>query len=364
MANILSIISVCGKTGGTTVKLKKLVEESRHNHYVYFALTDAQTIKDYPENKKWFESSQVGVYEGFYGRNMFKHALEVNQLIKKQKIDIVHFYFNFENTFAPILKLLNPKVILIRSVVGYDEPLSAFRSLVLKMVLKPVDQFIFVSNYIKNLYEHDYPVLKQKKSSVIYNAAIHISDTISDVSSRKNLVSLSGLCKRKNLSVLINAIGLVVNKHKIQCKLFILGDGPSRSELEVLIQKLDIGNNVILLGYSTDVTEYLNQCSIYVHPADTEGFGIAITEAMYMKCPTIVSNAGALPELTEEGVNGFIVDPYDAEEWALKILTLLENEDMRIKMGNASHDRALKLFPMESFINNHDSVYDNVMVKI
>ncbi|SEA25966.1 Glycosyltransferase involved in cell wall bisynthesis [Flavobacterium gillisiae] len=360
MANVLSVISVCGKTGGTTVKLKKLVEESRHNHSVYFALSDSQIVKDFPENKKWFESTNVKVYEGFYGKNIFRYALAINKVIKEQNIDIVHFYFNFENTFAPILKLLNPKVVLIRSVVGYDEPLSILRSLVLKMVLKPVDRIIYVSNYIKKLYEHDYPVLKEKNSEVIYNSAIHISDKISDVASRKSLVSVSGLCKRKNLAVLVNAIGKVVHDHKIDCKLYILGDGPSRSELEVLIQKLKIEENVILLGYSTAVTEYLNKCSIYVHPADTEGFGIAITEAMYMKCPTIVSNAGALPELTEEGVNGFIVDPYNADQWASKIVHLLENEEVRIKMGNASHERALKLFPMESFINNHDALYEKV----
>lgn len=363
MANILSIISVCDRKGGTTVKLKKLVEESAHAHFVYFSIYDQEVAKEYPINRKWFESTKVKVFEGFYGRNIIKHSLEIKKIIKNNNIDIVHFYFNFENTFAPILKILCPKIILIRSIVGYDEPLSKFRSFVLKEVIKPIDHFVHISSYIKNLYEKDYPLIATKQSSIIYNSAIHINDEIISPEKRKYLVSISGLCKRKNLAVLIKAVGIVVKVHKTDCKLFILGDGPSRNEIEKLILELDISENVTLLGYSTKVSEYLNKCSIYVHPANTEGFGIAVAESMYMKCPSIVSNAGALPELIEDGVTGFVVDPYESEEWASKILYLINNKELGIKMGNAAHKRACTIFSQNLFIQNHDFLYDKLLSK-
>lgn len=362
MANILSVISVCGKTGGTTVKLKKLVEESSHNHFVYFALYDKNSIKEFPQNKIWFgESSKIKIHEGFYGRNFIRHSLELFRIAKMNNIDIIHFYFNFENTFAPILKILYPKAVLIRSIVGYDEPLSFIRSFILKQVLKPVDNIIHISHYIKNLYEDNFPLLKNKNNNIIYNTGIYVSENTSHPSNRKDLVSISGLCARKNLAVLIKAMEIVVFKHKINCKLFILGDGPSRDELETLIKKLNLGKHVILVGYSTDTISYLNNCKIYVHPADTEGFGIAVTEAMYMKCPTIVSNAGALPELVVNGLTGYIVDPYNPEEWSTKIIELFKNDELCIKMANESYKRACEVFPLSGFVNNHDVLYNKVL---
>ncbi|WP_338868976.1 glycosyltransferase family 4 protein [Spirosoma sp. SC4-14] len=362
MANILSVISVCGKAGGTTVKLKKLIEESRHNHSVYFALYDKEAIKDYPKNKIWFKGeSNVKVFEGFYGRNFIRHAFKVYEIAKENNIDVIHFYFNFENTFAPILKVLYPKAILVRSIVGFDEPLSKARSYLLGQVLKPIDQMIHISKYIKNLYETDYPILKDKKNTIIYNTGIHVTENISEPDYRQKLVSISGLCARKNLAVLIKAMKIVVIDNKIDCKLYILGDGPSRKELEALIGDLNLANNVILVGYSTDVTTYLNDCKIYVHPANTEGFGIAVTEAMYMKCPSIVSNAGALPELVVDGVTGYVVDPYDEKQWSLKIIELLQNKQLCNQMAYEAHDRALNTFPLSGFVNNHDLLYDKLV---
>ncbi|WP_159476919.1 glycosyltransferase family 4 protein [Dyadobacter sp. 3J3] len=356
MAKILSVISVCGKTGGTTIKLKKLVEESIHDHYVYFALYDKDIIKDYPENKKWFASDKVKVFEGFYGRNFIQYSMDIIKIAKENQIDVIHFYFNFENTFAPLVKLFYPKATLIRSIVGYDEPLSKARSFVLNQVLKPVDHVIFISNYIKKLYINDYKSLEKKPSTIIYNAGIQVTDNISNPVDRTDLVSVSGLCQRKNLGVLVKAMEQVVDKFPDQ-KLYIVGDGPSRKEIETLIEELDLKNNVILVGYSTKITEYLNKCKIYVHPADTEGFGIAVTEAMYMKSPAIVSNAGALPELVSQDKTGLIVDPYDPNEWAQQIIFLLEHEDIRLAMANESHERATSVFPLEAFINNHDDLY-------
>jgi hypothetical protein len=74
------------------------LKNQRHN-CVYFAFNDAQTIKDYQIIKKWFWISEgLALWRFYGGRNMFKHESEVNRLIKKSRnIDIVHFYFNFEN---------------------------------------------------------------------------------------------------------------------------------------------------------------------------------------------------------------------------------------------------------------------------
>ena len=120
-------------------------------------------------------------------------------------------------------------------------------------------------------------------------------------------------------------------------------------------------NNVILVGYTNKVSEYLNDCAVYVHPATTEGFGIAVTEAMQMHCPCVVANKGALPELISNGECGFVIDAFNPKEWAEKIMFLFDNIKERILMGENAYLRAKRQFSLDTFIKKHEELYNLLM---
>lgn len=363
MARILNVISAVTPMGGTVTKLRALMKSSRHQHYLYHP--------GYTENQLEIESelpyyASIGVPAsyGIHNRKVWKHVQEIHRLVRTHDIDIIHFYFHFENLFAPFIRLLHPKIKMIRSIVGFDKELPFYRRALVGAGLFSVPNYVFISQYIKRLYEDTYPLLKKKHTRIIYNGAVNVVPAITPLKDRKWLVTTSGLCERKNVLVLIEAMNLIRNQYgRKDIKLYILGDGPEREKITNLVDKCHLNNQVVLVGYTNNVPAYLNQCAIYVHPATTEGFGIAVTEAMEMYCPCIVADKGALPELVKDGENGYLVSAYDAKKWAEMILHLWDNQTLRFKQSEESHRRAVEQFSLQAFIDSHDQLYDELINK-
>ena len=361
MARILNVISAVTPMGGTVTKLRALMKASRHQHYLYHPGYDDNRLEIEAEIP-YYASIGVPASYGIHNRNVWKHVQEIHRIVREHGIEIIHFYFHFENSFAPLLRLLHPKVKLIRSIVGFDKELPLFRRTLVGVGLSAVPNYVFISQYIKGLYERTFPLLRKKRTRIIYNGAVNVVSPKLPLQERKWLVTTSGLCERKNVCVLIEAMNLIRHHyHRKDVRLYILGDGPEREKISALVAACQLQEQVVLVGYTNDVPAYLDQCAIYVHPATTEGFGIAVTEAMEMYCPCIVSDKGALPELVKDGENGYLVSAYDAKEWAEKILHLWDNETLRLQQSEASRRRAVQQFSLQSFIDSHDQLYDELI---
>ena len=140
----------------------------------------------------------------------------------------------------------------------------------------------------------------------------------------------------------------------------IIGDGADRNEIENKIKGFNLENNVNLLGNQSDVSRFLDDTKVYVHSATNEGFGISVVEAMYMKCPCILADASALPELIDESC-GYLISPERPDIWAEKLIFLVDNPLVRLKMGEAAHKRVQEKFSFDSYVNNIDKLYDELI---
>ncbi len=119
----------------------------------------------------------------------------------------------------------------------------------------------------------------------------------------------------------------------------------------------NITNNISILGYQKNIGDLLNQAKIFVHPSHKEGFGIAVAEAMMAGKPIIVSNAGALPELIEDGKSGMVVDPFDATAWADSILKLIDDKNLANDMALNAKQRAKEKFSVKQFVSEYEKLY-------
>ena len=81
---------------------------------------------------------------------------------------------------------------------------------------------------------------------------------------------------------------------------------------------------------------------------------------MILEKPIIVSNAGALPELIDNNKSGLIVDPFNKNEWASAIISLLENPTKANKFATEAKKKAEKEFSINSYINNYKSLYEKL----
>ncbi len=144
------------------------------------------------------------------------------------------------------------------------------------------------------------------------------------------LISIGRLVKRKGYDHLIGALGLL-RKQGLNPELLLVGDGPEHSPLEKLSKELGLSDRVLFLDSVDDEKkfQYLSAADMYVLSSIHEGFGIVLLEAMYCGLPIVATNRGGQTDIIEDGKNGLLVPPADAESLANAVRTLMEDADRR-----------------------------------
>lgn len=146
----------------------------------------------------------------------------------------------------------------------------------------------------------------------------------------------------------IDALGLLGEKYP-NLHLVLIGKGDGMNETMMYADKPQTKRRVHFLGARADVRTLYRQMDIYVHPADGEGFGLAVAEAMLAECAVIAANAGALPEFVIDGLTGLLFQPHDSQDLSWKIALLLDNPDRRVELGSQARSYCLKHFSTERF---------------
>lgn len=354
---ILHLLPSLNLMGGTAAKVKILVENSKYKHVI--------CVPPLPRGVPIEWQSNCTIEEGLIRANPIKNVAYLSKIIKKYNVNIIHTYFNIDTFSVTLLKFIHPSIKSIRSFEGVIvERISILKKIIFNNVWKSCDEVIYISRYVQDFYSGNFPSLKDKKSVVVYNTYArreqqNNSILFHDVKTRI-LVCVSGLCYAKNLLVLIDAIKILVERGS-DVRLYILGEGPYRERLELKIKEYNIQPNVILVGYTDDVITYLDKASIYVHPAHIEGFGMAVVEAMNRYCASIVSAAGALPEIITDGQEGLVVDPFSPNAWADSIDKLLSSQDLVNTMGKRAHMMVEKKFSIHNYVTGIDHIYENYL---
>jgi len=155
--------------------------------------------------------------------------------------------------------------------------------------------------------------------------------------SRPTILSVARQYRRKNTRVLILAIDKLRTRFP-DILLRVIGGGPELPALKRLTGELGLEQNVILTGPVKDtrkVQEAYFEADLFCLPTRQEGFGIVFLEAMASGLPIVGSRAGAVPEVVPDKVAGFLEDPDDVDALADRIATLLEDPELRSRMGRA-----------------------------
>lgn len=173
----------------------------------------------------------------------------------------------------------------------------------------------------------------------------------------KHVVTVGTLKSAKAHDILIRAFRTIVDEWN-KATLTIVGDGPRRREYEDLADDLGLSQNLHITGWKSpkEVKKVLQKASVFAFPSRSEGFGIALAEAMATGLPVVVSTAGGIPEVIGEA-KAKIVKPDSASELATALREALRDEKWRNEAGAASRRRASN-FSWETVINEYEEVFE------
>lgn len=172
-----------------------------------------------------------------------------------------------------------------------------------------------------------------------------------------SIITIGRFSDAKDYPNLIHAFALLKKAIDANIKLTIVGDGELRSEIEELIQELELSDSIVLLGRRSDIPQLLSQADIFVLASKFEGFGLVVAEAMACKCYVVATNSGGVAEVMGDTGKLVPIQNSQALAAALKEAVSLEASE-RARNNEQARVRVEKLFSLEASVNKWLELYE------
>ena len=176
------------------------------------------------------------------------------------------------------------------------------------------------------------------------------------------LLNVARLSPQKGLIHALRALPKIIEKYP-QAHLLSVGattDPAWHEQLKSEANDSGVADHFHILGTRRDVTDFLRACDVFVFPSLYEGLGIALIEAMAAGCPCVATTAGPIPEFVENGRDGVLVPPADAEAMAQAVCELLANPECRKLLGANARQTALARFQPQAAADRLTQIYERV----
>ncbi len=161
----------------------------------------------------------------------------------------------------------------------------------------------------------------------------------------------------KGFDLLIRAVAQLVS-HGLDVGLLIAGEGDERLRLQALIDELGLADRVKLLGYCSDTRGLYQALDAYVLSSLREGLPNVLLEAMALEVPVVATRIAGVPRLIEDGLNGVLVEPGDANGLTAAVRQLAGDASLRSRLGQAGRQTIEERYSFAVRMEKVRRVYD------
>lgn len=346
--------------GGAQIIVKGIFESQKKNKNIFLFLCGQQEIN----------INHPNIYVSKSNKKYFLLALkELKEIIKKEKIEVLHCHLFKSQLFGWLLKKYYFKNIkLIQHEHGRIFENNFHYITFINFSQKKTDLFIAVSETTKKELIKKAKI-PEKKLKVLYNfvdldkfneknVKIDIDKEKKDLGIKRGefVIGFVGrLSKEKGCEYLIKALPCLNFKYKV----IIAGEGSEKQKLIRLAKKLKVKDKIIPLGYVRNISKIYPLFDVLVVPSIRESFGINVIEAGASRIPTICSNIGGLNELITNESNGLLFKAKNSNDLAKKINKLFQNKKNLPLMKKYSK-KNIEKYSLKNYLINLKEIYKNI----
>jgi len=263
---------------------------------------------------------------------ILKNIRTIKKIVKEKHIDIIHSHHRMAAFYVRLSGLGKKKVHFINAHNTFHDKRRLTR-----YAYKNAEIFAVGEMVKLNLVE--YYGLPENRIKVLRNAVEPFDGNINvfeNLSEMKRLgctlvCNVGRLTEQKGMEYFIRSLPIV--KEKVpSVKYVIVGDGDLREELKELTKSLGLSDDILFLGYRTDIRNIMSQCDFMVLSSLWEGLPLTPIEAFSVKKTIVATAVDGTPEVVKDGENGLLVEPKNCEVIAEKIIELCKNTQLRNRL--------------------------------
>jgi len=292
------------------------------------------------------------------------------RLVREEKIDLIHSHLPDQNFYACLASRISgcPAIVTYHGPVELSDSGTLRGWLKLQLVKRTARRVVVVCDFVRQMLKDiGFPDGKLLR---IYNGI---------ETSRFTAVAGGGIRQELNCPPGTALIGMVANvrapkghEYFIRAARIIADQYPNTffvisgdlhetlaPPLFKLVSDLGLEDSLKFLGFREDVPRILADLDIYVLPSTSEGFPLVVLEAMACAKPVVATCCGGATEMVDDGHTGFLVPIADAAAIASRVIELMEDKEMAVRMGSAARLRVEKEFSVQAMVANYERLYES-----
>lgn len=182
-----------------------------------------------------------------------------------------------------------------------------------------------------------------------------------ELENEKVMLFIGRLVPYKGLKYFIRALSKI--NTSVDYRVLIIGSGPLEGMLKKMVQGFGLGDRVSFLGRVDEVVPYYYLSDFFVLPSTyrAEAFGIVQMESMACGKPIVSTNLDSgVPFVNKDGESGLIAEPRDSEDLSKKVKRMVEDDELREKLGRGAKGRVEKMFSRERMMKSIVELYESL----
>ena len=303
---------------------------------------------------------RAGVRVRMVGRHGMARAWRLAQLLRKDRIDLVHSWLFIANGYAWGAKLCGARAPLITSARNCKVQ-GATSRVVNALAFRSSRAIVVNSEDVAAYIAREYRA-PRARIRVIHNGVDVDRFRPADrpgAGGRGSIVTVGRLVVQKDHDLFLRAAARLVQIEP-ETRFTIVGDGPLRSTLEDQARQLGISDRVTFAGERSDVEQILRGASLFWLTSRWEGMPNVVLEAMASGVPVIATDVGGTRELVRSGTDGFVVPAGEADAFVRHACALLADPALRQRCATAARSRAEE-FSIPRMVHAVTQLYQEVL---
>ena len=373
----LKIGIVCYPTvGGSGIVATELgIKLAEKGHEIHFITSSVPFRLKKRYSNIYFHQVEVNQYAVFqYPPYTLALASKIAEVVKMEQLDIIHAHYAMPHAVCAILakQMTSERLKVVTTLHGTDITILGYDSSLQDMIKFAIEKSDAVTAVSHALAQETYELIQPDQeirtifNFIDYPAPEKDSDNATTLKAElgiqdneKVVIHVSNFRKVKRVPDIIDTFANVTEK--IPSKLLLVGDGPEMSFVSKKIKTMGLQEKIILLGKQENLQELYSISDVCVLMSEKESFGLVLLEAMIHGVPCLGTQVGGIPEVIEDGVNGYIVKLGDIKAASMRLLDLLKDDSHRREMGEQAVRIIENHFQTEYIMNQYEDLYYSLL---